>query len=181
MKIIERYASAVRSHNLSMPAASSFADADVLAAMGLAARRHELAVELARVFSGDVRGTQRVVHLLAQRVERQARQQQAHTRVRLRPQQAQELAQACLAWERDGRCPTCCGQGYELVSGTSQLSDTPCPDCQGSGKLPLEPQFEPRLRPLVNWLIAELQSQMQLAGPVAMRALGARMSLDGGG
>jgi hypothetical protein len=53
MKIVDRYASAVRASSLKSEPDTTYSASDVLGAMGLAGKRHPLAVALTRLFTGD--------------------------------------------------------------------------------------------------------------------------------
>lgn len=93
MKVIERYASAVRSTNLKVDERTTRSDSDVLGAMGLAAREFPLAVALQRLFLGDTTAARELVELLADDAWRQARAM----KVKLNHVQAYELAHGCVA------------------------------------------------------------------------------------
>ncbi|OUM01768.1 hypothetical protein [Variovorax sp. JS1663] len=185
MKIIERYASAVRSSNLKSEARTNFSDSDVLGAMGLADRdlrrghdsegnrvwRAPLAVALQRLFLGDNSASVQVVEILSDLAWRQARRM----RVKLNRREAENMAKACLAWHRDGRCKPCGGHGYELIPGTKTLGSRECSPCAGSGRIPFEPQFPKDHRELAAWMISEMERNQSEAGPQAMDKLRERM------
>lgn len=195
-RISNRYASAVRSSNLGSDPRTYMGDSDVLGAMGLAdkalttgragdgtpVKPVPLAVPLERLFAGDNNATYDIVRMLADMAWRQARAED----VKMNHAQARDMAQACLAWHRHGRCPACEGRGYELIPGTKTLSDRECQDCCGShipaafrtpGKMPFERQFRPEWRTLARWLTAEMIRAAGHAGPQAMKALAPRLDL----
>lgn len=185
MKIIERYASAVRSANLKSDPRTMMSDTDVLGAMGLADRdlrrgsdykgravtRAPLAVALQRLFLGDNTAAVQIVEIMSDEIWRQARKD----RVKLDRVQAVDMAKACLAWHRHGRCRPCGGHGYELIPGTKTLGTRECEACHGAGKVPFESQFQKPLRELARWTLAEMERHQSQAGPAAMEKLRERM------
>ena len=65
-KILDRYAGAVHSSNLSVKETTVYSDSDVLGAAGLAGKRHALAMALTRLMSGDKQATHDTVRVLAE-------------------------------------------------------------------------------------------------------------------
>ncbi len=173
--IIERYASAVRSTNLRSDVRSVASDTDVLGSMGLAARDFPLAVALQRLFCGDNKAAAAIAETLADDAWREARAM----RVKLNRVEAYDMAQACLAWHRDGVCKPCGGHGKLLIPGTKTLGNRDCKDCRGVGKMPFERQFPGHQRELAGWLVAHMEQHQSKAGPEAMKRLSAHLSLRG--
>jgi hypothetical protein len=173
LTILDRYASAVRSANLKSDANTSRSDVDVLGAAGLAAKRHQLAIALARLFCGDNRASSEIVEMLASMVWGKAQAQH----VELKRVQADDMARAVLAWHRDGICKTCSGHGFQLIHGAPAVGDTPCPACHGQRRIPFERQFHPERRQLACWLLAEVEREQAKAGPAALAALAPRLNL----
>lgn len=191
MKIIERYATAIRSSNLNhtderfRAESTSYDDVDVLGAMGLADRdltqghdskgravtRAPLAVALQRLFLGDNSAAVQVVEILSDDVWRQARR----LRVKLKRIQAVDMAKACLAWHRDGTCKACGGHGFLVIPGTKTLGHRECEPCEGKGKIPFEDKFDAHLVELARWTVAEMERCQSQAGPQAMEKLRERM------
>lgn len=195
--IQERYRAAIRTRTLASDPRTVKSPSDVLGAMALADRRltsgwvptgpdgqgytlhngSELAVPLERLFAGDNRAARAIVEILAGMVWGRAKAQ------RLKPKvvawEAFDIARACLAWHRDGRCKACGGHGYELVAGAARptLSERECQPCRGLGKIPFEEAFPADRRDLARWLVAEMDRAMGQAGPAAMDALADRMNL----
>jgi hypothetical protein len=167
MKIIERYASAVRSANLKSDPRTTMSDTDVLGAMGLAAKHEPLAAALQRLFCGDNTAAVQIVELLSDDAWKQARAM----RVKLNRVQAVDMAKACLAWHRDGTCKPCGGHGVMLIPGTKTLGTQKCKPCLGEGKIPFERQFPAAQRELARWTIAHMEKCQAEAGPAAMRKL----------
>ena len=95
---MSRYASAVRSNNLRSAAATTYSDSDVLGAVGLASKRHPLAMALARLFCGDNHAARELVVILSELAWGKA----AVLRIDLKRTQADDIARAVLAWHRDG-------------------------------------------------------------------------------
>lgn len=181
MIITDRYASAIRSSRLTVEAKTNMSDTDVLGAMGLADRElttgkdsqgnsvypAPLAVALERLFSGDNSASLAVVKILSRKAWERAKA----SRIRLRRDEATEMAKACLAWHRDGTCKPCGGHGTLLIPGSTTLGTTRCKKCKGAGVIPFESQFELELVPIADWLVAEMQRDMSRAGPAAMRKI----------
>lgn len=162
MGISDRYASAIRSSNLSVDERTTYSDTDVLGAMGLAAARYPLGAALARLLYGDNHASQEVVSILAERAWPKAR----HYGAKVTREDAKLVAEACLAWHRDGTCKHCGGHGRQLIKGTKTLGDRECHVCKGAGKLPLERQFlvEP-VRQLARWLVSEMEREVAFVIP----------------
>lgn len=196
-KIQNRYASAVHSSNLGVDENTVMSDTDVLGAMGIAdrvlnvgmtssgtpVRPFPLAVPLERLFAGDNNAAYDIVRTMAEMVWYEARR----VKVKLGRVEAKEMAQACLAWHRDGVCKPCGGHGYALIPGTISLSSHECPACCGDhipsawrtpGKRPFELEFKPLHRELARWLVSEMSRASGYAGPAAMRALAPSLNLE---
>lgn len=187
-KISNRYASAVHSSNLGVDEKTVMSDTDVLGAMGIAdrvlnvgmtssgtpVRPCPLAVPLERLFAGDNNAAYDIVRTMAEMVWYEARR----IKVKLGRVEAKEIAQACLAWHRDGVCKPCGGHGYALIPGTISLSSHECPACRGSGKRLFEREFKPLHRELARWLVSEMSRASGYAGPAAMRALAPSLNLE---
>lgn len=156
MKITDRYASAVHSSNLKSEERTQYSDTDVLAAMGLASIRHELAWSLARIFSGDDTAAARVVQVLAVMVRFKA----AELRIRMARTQSEDIAQACLAWFRNGTCRPCGGHGKLIIKGSNTLGSQDCKVCKGRGKVPFDRQFHESWREIARWLVAEMEREL---------------------
>lgn len=188
MKITDRYASAVFSGNLKTKDGTVMGDTDVLGAMGLADKaltsgRHSdgspcrpapLAVALERLFSGDNGAAFVIVELLADKTLRQSWK----LRVKIKPGQALRMAQACLAWHRNGRCDPCGGLGQTLIPGSRTRSSHDCQVCRGTGKVLFERQFRQEHQELARWLLSEIARECGRAGPVAMAKLAENFNLD---
>ena len=188
MKILDRYASAVFSGNLKPQHASVMGDTDVLGAMGLddkaltsgqhsngtPCRPAPMAVALERLFTGDNSAAFEIVQLLAD----QATRQSWRLRVNIKPTQALRMAQACLAWHRNGACRPCGGLGQTLMPGTRTLSGHECQVCRGTGKVLFEQQFRQEHQELARWLLSEITRECGRAGPVGMKKLAEKFNLD---
>lgn len=169
MRYQDRYASAIRSSCLTVGAQNRLSDADILGAAGLAAKTHPLAIALLRLFMGDNSGVETIVAVLADMTWKKAR----HFHARLSRADAELVAQACLAWHRDGACKHCGGHGFRRIPGTTTLGTQPCPQCAGEGRVPLERQFSTQAaKDLARWLVSELERETGRAAAVASRRLG---------
>lgn len=181
MTVLDRYASAVHSSNLKSKAETTYSDTDILGAAGFASKLvlHDgrpgapLAMALARLFAGD----NRAVHGIVRYLEAIAWGKAQADGVKLRREGAHRMACAVLAWHRDGTCKVCGGHGYRLVVGAPSLSENECQSCKGEGKVPFDAEFEPARLPIARWLLATVEREMAMAGPVAMAALAPRLEL----
>ncbi len=185
--VVERYASAIRSSNLSVEGRTTRSDSDVLGGMGLAAQALESgrgvngqaitpepsAVPLQRLLQGDNRAAKEIVAVLAEDAWKQARTMN----VRLDRARARAMAQACLAWFRHGTCKACGGHGRRLIPGTRTLGTADCKECRGTGKVEFERQFRVAERELARWLAAKIERAAAIAGPEAMRHLAGYLDL----
>lgn len=171
--ILDRYASAIRSSDMRSKPETVHGDSDIVGAAGLAARRHDLALALQRLFSGDNGAADALVELLAGMAWGKAHK----LRIRIYRSECLDLARAVLAWHRDGRCRHCRGHGFLLMPSTPVIGTDRCRHCRGTGRVPFDKQFAPPLRMLAQWLIAEVEREQCVAGPAVMRALAARMDL----
>lgn len=170
MKITERYSAAVNSDNLSSDSRSTWGDADVLGAAGLAARYEPLGIALTRLFAdGKADG---VIVILSELAVKRARTMRVH----LPRVQADDLSKAVLGWYRHGTCQPCGGTGYQLIPGTPALGDQ-CTHCHGSGKLDFDRQFREEIRELARWLSAEIDRSQVAAGRAAMAMLAPLLDL----
>ncbi|MFL9670459.1 hypothetical protein WIX39_026250 [Variovorax sp. AB1(2024)] len=174
MNITERYATAVRSSNLRIDERTARSDTDVLGAMGLASIRHPLAVALHRLFAGDNTASVEIVDILSDDAWKQARRM----RVKLSRQQAQHLAQSCLAWHRNPVCKVCSGHGRLVIPGTKTLRDR-CGACRGTGRTLFADLFAHQHRQLANWVIVHMETHQAEAGPEAMRQIAGYLDLKG--
>lgn len=178
MKIIDRYASAIRSSNLKHDERSTNADTDVLGAFGLADKRlsamdHPLSIALTRLFMGDAAASRQIVEILAN----MARSKAPALHISITKVQAQDMARACLAWHRDSTCKTCGGHGQFVIKGSTTIGGAICKACHGTGKIPFEKQFRYDWRDLARWLVTEMEREQGRVGPEAMKALAPRLEV----
>ena len=182
MQIQNRYFSAVHSSNLKSSPDTTASDPDVLGAYGIADRRlcagvdadgnrvhdpRRLAVPLARLFAGDKGAAQEIVGMLAPVIRHKANA----LRLRLTPIQCMDMARIVLGWFRNSACQSCGGHGFKIIPGTKTLGDSRCHPCDGTGKVPLELGFRLEQRELVRWAVAQIEREVGVAGPAALRAL----------
>ncbi len=181
--IQERYRAAVHSRDMTVDPKTFRSDSDVAGAYGLADKRlcaggdhngdfppSPLSVPLERFFAGDGRAASTIVEILALMAYKRAR----HLKVRCNEPTAQDMAKACLAWHRDGKCKHCGGHGFEMIPGAPTLSERPCSHCL-NGRIPLEAQFPPELRELAGWMVSQMERAAGRAGPAAMQAIAGGM------
>lgn len=171
--ITGRYAAAVHTSNLASSPRTTCSPSDVLGAFGIAGRRHPLAVALARLFVGDNHAAGAIVAILSGMALSRAKREG----VKLRPVECDDMARAVLAWHRDGLCRPCGGHGVLRVPGTTTLSDSTCPKCRGTRKVPFDAQFSVEHLIVARWLQGEIEREAGKAGPAAMAALAPRLEL----
>lgn len=169
MKIIERYASAVRSSDLRSRENTTFSDPDVIGAFGLAAKREPLGVSLARLLLGDNKAADDVVRQLAE----MTRSKFHH----LKQVQAEDIARAVLAWNRHGVCPECDGHGYMVIPGSPTVGDVECKSCLGTKKVLLHKQFCTEHQDAALWMQGQIEDVQSTAGQAAMRAIAPSLDL----
>lgn len=172
-KVLDRYASAVHSSNLSSKPDTTYSDSDVLGAAGLAGKRNALAMALARLFSGDNTAAHDLVRTLAEMAWGKAHSMG----VKVKRTQAVDMARAILAWHRDGACRPCGGHGFELIAGTRTVGGTACRVCRGTGKLLFDRQFPLERLGLARWLLSEIEREQGKAGSAAMAKLAPKLEL----
>ena len=184
--ITDRYATAVHSSNLASDPDTTRSDSDVLGAMGFAGkpwltdpgghvrrRGSPLGAALLRLFMGDNHASSTIVEILAAKADGKAHR----TGVDITRLEAEDLARKVLAWHRDGICRPCGGHGVQIIPGTTTLSGANCTHCGGSGRLRLDRHIVLQHLDLAQWLLAEMDREMGVAGPLAMRALAPRLDL----
>lgn len=174
MLIQDRYASSIRSSDLSSEVRSTYSDSDVLGAFGLAAKAYPLAVALQRLFLGDNKAAHDCTMELAGLAGSRAR----HLRVDLKPRQAVDMAKACLAWHRHSACRACGGHGYKVIPGTKTIGDEECKSCLGTGKRPFEKEFHASFREVAAYLVAEMERAQARAGGAALKCIAPSLTLD---
>lgn len=196
MSIKTRYAGAVHSSNLKHTSElnrndekTQSSDADVLGAMGIAdralttgknsdgtpVRPAPLAVPLERLFAGDNNAIYGIVRELADMAYRKS----FELRIKISRPASVDMARACIAWVRDGRCKSCGGHGYDLIPGTPSLSGHQCAACKGTGKVPMTKEFRQLQLPLALWLLDEIARESGRAGPQAMKVLAPSLNIVG--
>jgi len=171
VKVVERYASAVRSTNLKVDERTTRSDSDVLGAMGLAAREFPLAVALQRLFLGDSTAARELVEILADDAWRQARAM----KIKLNRVQAYDLAHGCVAWHRNPTCDHCGGHGATVIPGSTTLG-VRCKPCKGTGRTSLSRLFKEHAE-IADWLVAHMEKHQAMAGPEAMKQIAGYLDL----
>ena len=170
MKILERYASAVRSGDLRSRENTTFSDPDVIGAYGLAAKREPLGVALQRLFTGDNGAADQVILILAGRIK-------DHFQGQLSSTQARDVAAGVLEWNRNSVCTSCNGSGYEVIPGTPSLSDHECKACRGTGKRLFQKQFHRDKLKFADWAQVQIEMAQSRAGQEAMKAIAPSLNL----
>ena len=170
MKIVERYASAVRSSNLRSKEATTYSDPDVVGAFGLAAKTEPLGAALHRLFTGDNRAAQAVIDALADKLT-------SRFAGSLTESEARSVAAHTLNWNRDKVCPFCKGRGSDLIQGSPTLSDRECKHCRGTGQKLFEKQFHRDKLKFADWAQMQIDIALPAAGQAAMKSLAASIDL----
>jgi hypothetical protein len=170
LKIIERYASAVRSSNLRSKEATTYSDPDVIGAFGLAAKTEPLGAALHRLFTGDNRAAQAVIEALSGKL-------MAHFPTSLTESESLSVAGGVLKWNQSNVCPHCKGRGSELIQGSPTLSDRECKHCRGTGKKLFEKQFHRDKIKYADWAQLQIDIALPAAGQAAMKSIAASLDL----
>lgn len=183
MTIVDSYASARTSSNLKSRPDGQVSDLDVLGAAGWAGKETfagrpgtPLGMALLRLFVGDDKEAAAIAVLLSGLVCNKA--DKLH--IKIRKQEADDIAKSVLGWHRNGVCQPCHGIGYEVIgesTGRRVVTERHCKACRGTGKQLFERGFSARHLPLANWLLAEIQREQSKAGPAAMAALAPSLDL----
>ncbi len=174
MKFEERYATAIRTSNLKSEPNTTVSSTDILGAAGAASRQHALAFGLMRLLLGDNGNVGSIIETMAEKAVGKA------YRIGLEEidwQGARTLARIVLEWYRDPTCKTCGGHGFKRMQNAPALSDQACTACRGHGQRDFDAMFPPTRILLARWLAVELEREIGLAGPAAMRALAPRLDL----
>jgi len=164
MKILDRYNTAIHATSLKSESDTTWSDADVLGAAGLAAQHEALGIALARMLAGG--GRSDVVQIMASEVyERSFR-----IKARITHIQAGDIAKAVLAWYSHGTCQPCGGTGFARIKDTPSLGDE-CRHCGGTGRIPFDQQFRHEHRELAQWLHDQIGATQARAGRLAMEKI----------
>jgi hypothetical protein len=162
----ERYLAAIGSRDLKHNARGT-ADIDVVGAVGMTGKHHELGVVAVRFAAGDNQAGERAVQLMVEKVIGRAWRA---SRQRLSKGTAQQIARTVLAWSRDGRCKPCDGLGFGKVPGAPALSSVACTHCNGSGRVSLAGAAGEH-HAAAAWLAEELDHAVRLLGSCTRRKL----------
>lgn len=173
MKIIDRYASAVRSANMRSHPDTTHSDTDVLGAMGLAGKRNPLAIALTRLLTGDNSASVEIVRILSASLKGKSKRDGPP----MKWVECEDMARGVLAWYRHGACTHCGGHGYTLIEGTRTVGDHACSHCRGTGRILFDLQWPIERILLARWLLAEVEREQAIAGAAAMAALAPRIDL----
>lgn len=165
MKIIERYASAIRSSNLRSIERTTQSDSDVIGAVGLASKTDYLGALLLRFELGDNKAARECAGVLAHR---------AHVQFpKLHPRTAVDIASALIAFSRDDVCESCNGLGREVIPGTPTLGTKECPTCRGTGKKRIDKQFPKEHMQVVDCMYAWVSRAKHEVARMAAEKIGA--------
>jgi len=168
MKILDRISSAVNSSNLKSEPGTTWADADVLGASGLAARCNPLGGALVRLFADGK--PESAITVLTQMAFKRARTM----RVEITDTGCADLAKAVLGWHRFGTCQPCGGVGDQRIPGTPSLGHQ-CTHCKGTGKRSFDDQFNDATLPLARWLSDQIDREQRTFGGEAMAKLAPKL------
>lgn len=185
MKFEDRYASAIQASNLKSEEPTLFSGADVIGAAGFASKSRRasetpdarpgqpLPMALLRLFTGDNRAADEIIEILTAKVVGKA----FRLGHEIGHPAASIIARMSLDWFRDSACKACGGHGYELIKGAPAIGEKACARCGGNKKRPFETMFPADRIDIARWLLADLEREINLAGPAAMAALAPRLDL----
>lgn len=168
ISLMERYALAINSQNMSNRSSTVRSDSDILGAMALAGARisrtnemgwsHAGADALARVMAGDDRAMTSVVDAYAERLLEHSRAKSDS----ISEPRARAIATACLAWFVKGRCLLCEGRRTELAQDSHKLTSTPCTECGGTGKVSFVKNFPSFAYRHAKWLATQMINDLRV-------------------
>lgn len=146
--LVERYMVATTTSSLKVAERTTLSATDILAAAGMAGRKHGLAVQLwALNHSPSLQLIQRVKPKLMARLDDYMQYKRLKGNV-------DRITKQVMVWHIDNVCPECDGQMKERIGGTPHLSDTHCPACNGSGRRELHTENDQA----ALWLADEIKA-----------------------
>lgn len=166
--ISERYSTARQTSDLTVSPLTSMAPADVLGAVGMAAKDKEIEVAIL-LMEVTYQGRSQSRNKLADILGNQLNARMAKDR-RLKGN-AWVIAKEVLAWHLDGVCKPCGGLGYEKIPGTPTLSDRLCPVCEGNKRVAL-----PHDSLAHTWLANHVERLTAIAGGEVMKRLASQIA-----
>ena len=167
----ERYLLARRTSNLRIAAESGGA-ADVLMAAGWvsgASERRTLALAVyGMMISAEMRGARALSDQMSGWIVRRSYRMPGHVIPRTA---AFDLVLTVLKWFHRPTCMSCGGHGHPTRLNSPVLDTTrACPECHGTGQIPLKRIVRTEHVEHARWLVAELQSMTALIfGEMARR------------
>lgn len=173
MKLLNRYATAIHSDDLTSSPKTKWSDSDVLGAAGFAAKAHPLSAALYRVILGDNRAVEDAVRLLSGSA---ISAMWYRRKLRVSQEKARHGAMIVIAWYRNNTCRPCDGTGY------AKERDAPvriniCSSCNGTGKTRLDTLVPDSMAEIVDWMAAEVDRRQHEFGPAAMASLANKLDL----
>jgi hypothetical protein len=70
---------------------------------------------------------------------------------------AKDIAMTVLKWQHRPACPACGGRGHPVIEGTPVMDESrECPECRGTGIIPLERLVRPEYVEHARWLASEM-------------------------
>lgn len=94
----------------------------------------------------------------------------------LRRTEAIDLSLTVLKWWKKPTCRTCDGHGHPLLMNSPVVDESrECPDCRGTGLIPLERLFQPQHVEHARWLVGEIESMCSMVFNDMARVLSSRM------
>jgi hypothetical protein len=155
MSLIEKLSTAQSSSNLSERPVHQIGDVDVVRACGMAGVSNAFGLALWRFkFGGDEKELGRVAtgawEMLQKRYPSDDNLRRVHD---------------VIAHWLDDLCHPCHGRGYLSVPGTPMLSDTPCEQCGGTGRVKLQADDA------AKWLLEEMDKMEREIAVAVMRRI----------
>jgi hypothetical protein len=92
----------------------------------------------------------------------------------LRPKGAAEVFSGVMAWWLAGMCTSCRGRRFTLLPGCQAVGTTPCPDCAGRGRGPVDQHLPPCHQDAGRWLADQFDDMLSFVeADMAARLRGA--------
>ena len=159
----EAYLSATNSSDLRVQA-ERFSDADRILAAAYSVSgsdRKRLALRVYRLrATGEMSGAYSVAEDMGQLLVKRTTQKRGrassweHGVERV---VAIDIAMTVLKWQHMPACPACGGRGHPVIEGTPVMDESrECPECRGTGIIPLERLVRPEYVEHARWLASEM-------------------------
>jgi hypothetical protein len=175
----ERYMSARNTSSLVL-SSRTVGSADVMIAAGRVAKRSERKAMALAVWgvltTENMRGANAVADVMARWIREHA--YQMGERIKPPMPMAFDVAMAVLKWWRAPACLTCGGHGHPNILNSPVIDELrDCPDCRGTGRIPLERLVRSEYVAHAHWLSGEIDTLCALVFGEMARELNDSMDL----